>query len=286
MKKKLMITGASGFIGTNFIEKYKDEFKIIPVCLIENKPEDLDYTGVDCILHLAALVHQMNGATEEKYFEINTELTKRLANKAKEAGVGHFVFYSTVKVYGYDGDLQNPNFILDENSSCTPNDPYGKSKYEAEKFLKTLQNDDFKVGVIRPPMVYGAGVKGNMLSLIKLVDKCPILPFNYNEFKRSIVYIDNLLEITKRMIVEEKIGIIIPQDTSAVSIKEIIEGIAEGLGKKVFLFRFPNFIFSLLIKVKPQIMVRLYGGLQFKNNGLGKIDSKKGLKDMIGWYKK
>lgn len=285
MKKTLMITGASGFIGTNFIEKYKDDFNIIPVCLIENRPEDLDYTGIDCILHLAALVHQMNGAPEEKYFEVNTELTKRLAHKAKEAGVGHFVFYSTVKVYGYDGDLQNQNFILDEYSPCTPNDPYGKSKYEAEKYLEALQSEKFKVGIIRPPMVYGTGVKGNMLSLIKLVDKVTILPFNYNEFKRSIVYIDNLLEITKRMIVEEKIGIIIPQDTSAASIKEIIEGIAEGLGKKVFLFRFPNFIFKLLIKIKPQVMVRLYGGLQFKNNGLGVTTSKKGLKEMIGWYK-
>lgn len=285
MKKTLMITGASGFIGTNFIEKYKDEFNIIPVCLIKDKPEDLDYKGVDCILHLAALVHQMNGAPEEKYFEVNTELTKRLANKAKEAGVGHFVFYSTVKVYGYDGNLQNPDFVLDEDSPCTPNDPYGKSKYEAEKYLETLQSENFKVGVIRPPMVYGAGVKGNMLSLIKLVDKVSILPFNYDEFKRSIVYIDNLLEITKTMIVEEKRGVIIPEDVKAVSIKEIIEGIGEGLGKRVFLFRFPRFVFNVLIRVKPQVMVRLYGGLQFKNNGLGKIDSKKGLRQMVRWYK-
>ena len=286
MKKTLMITGASGFIGTNFINRYKDDFNIIPICLIENKPEDLDYTGIDCILHLAALVHQMNGAPEEKYFEINTELTKSLANKAKEAGVGHFVFYSTVKVYGYDGDLQNSNFVLGENSPCTPNDPYGKSKYEAEKYLETLESENFKVGVLRPPMVYGAGVKGNMLSLIKLVDKVPVLPFNYDEFKRSIVYIDNLLEITKDMIVEEKNGIIIPQDTSAVSIKEIIEGIAEGLGKKVFLFKFPSLIFKLLVKFKPNVMVRLYGGLQFRNNGLGTIDSKSGLEKMIGWYKR
>lgn len=285
MKKTLMITGSSGFIGTNFINRFKDDFNIIPVCLIENKPEDLDYTGVDCILHLAALVHQMNGAPEERYFEINTELTKRLAHKAKEAGLGHFVFYSTVKVFGYDGDLNNPNFILDKDFPCYPNEPYGRSKYEAENYLETLQSENFKIGIIRPPMVYGAGVKGNMLSLIKLVDKVPVLPFNYNEFKRSIVYIDNLLEITKNMIIEEKTGILIPQDTSGVSIKEIIEGIADGLGKKVFLFKFPSFIFKLLIRYKPNVMVRLYGGLQFRNNGLGTIDSKKGLKEMIGWYK-
>lgn len=286
MKKTLMITGASGFIGTNFIKKYEKDFNIIPVCLIENRPEDLDYTGVDCILHLAALVHQMNGAPEEKYFEINTELTKRLASVAKDKGVKHFVFYSTVKVYGYDGDLENSNFILDENSVCTPNEPYGKSKYEAEKYLNTIEDENFKIGIVRPPMVYGIGVKGNMLSLIKLVDKCPVLPFNYVEFKRSIVYIDNLLEITKKMIMEEITGIIIPQDIGCVSIKEIIEGISEGLGKKRILFKFPNVIFRLLVIIKPSIMVRLYGGLQFKNNGLGRINSKDGLNKMIGWYKK
>ncbi|MGL5578892.1 MAG: UDP-N-acetylenolpyruvoylglucosamine reductase, partial [Fusobacteriaceae bacterium] len=86
MKKTLMITGASGFIGSNFIKKYESEYNIIPVCLIEKSPEELDFTGVDSILHLAALVHQMKGAPEERYFEINTELTRRLAVKAKEAG--------------------------------------------------------------------------------------------------------------------------------------------------------------------------------------------------------
>ena len=136
-----MVTGASGFIGTNFINKYNDRFNIIPVCLIENRPEDLNYSGIDCVLHLAALVHQMNGAPEEKYFEINTELTRRLAVKAKEAGVKHFVFYSSVKVYGYDGNLTDPNFILGINSECHPVDPYGKSKYEAEKILNSLKDE-------------------------------------------------------------------------------------------------------------------------------------------------
>ena len=92
MKKTLMITGASGFIGSNFIEKYREEYNIIPIDLLQIKPEEIDYTGVDTILHLAALVHQMNGAPREKYFEINTELTRRVAEEAKKQGVKHFVF--------------------------------------------------------------------------------------------------------------------------------------------------------------------------------------------------
>lgn len=103
-KIPLMITGASGFTGSNFVEKYKNEYNIIPVDLLKEKLEELSFDGVDCILHLATLVHQINGAAREKYFEVNTKLTQKIAEKAKIKGVKHFVFFCTVKVYGYDGD--------------------------------------------------------------------------------------------------------------------------------------------------------------------------------------
>ncbi|MGL5595668.1 MAG: NAD-dependent epimerase/dehydratase family protein, partial [Cetobacterium sp.] len=263
-KKTLMITGASGFIGSNFIKKYENEYNIIPVCLIKNKPEDLDYIGVDTILHLAALVHQMKGAPEEKYFEVNTELTKRLAMIAKEKGVQHFVFYSTVKVYGFDGELNNHDFLLTENSPCNPNDPYGTSKYEAEKILNSLQNENFKVAMVRPPMVYGEGVKGNMLSLMKLINILPIIPFNYDNNKRSIISTENLLYMTHLIIKNKVDGVYLGTEGSPVSIKEIAESIEKGLGKKKINIKFPSFIFKLLCKIKPDIMVRLYGTLAFK----------------------
>ena len=262
-KKTLMITGASGFIGSNFIKKYESEYNIVPVCLIENKPEDLDYTGVDTILHLAALVHQMKGAPEEKYFEVNTDLTRRLATTAKGKGVKHFVFYSTVKVYGFDGELSNHNFILTENSLCNPNDPYGASKYEAEKILNSLQDENFKVAMVRPPMVYGEGVKGNMLSLMKLINILPIIPFNYNN-KRSIISTENLLYMTHLIIKNKADGVYLGTEGNPVSIKEIAESIEKGLGKKKINIKFPKFMFTLLTKVRPNIMVRLYGTLAFK----------------------
>ncbi|MGB6128401.1 MAG: NAD-dependent epimerase/dehydratase family protein, partial [Psychrilyobacter sp.] len=175
-KKKIIVTGASGFVGRNFIGKYSNRYDIVPISLRTTKVEEIDFKGVDCILHLAALVHQMKGAPEEKYFEINRDLTKKLAISAKKNGVRHFVFYSTVKVYGYDGDLNNHNFILDINSECKPNDPYGQSKYEAEEILRKLESNvsaslnkqekEFEVAIIRPPMIYGTGVKGNMINLV------------------------------------------------------------------------------------------------------------------------
>lgn len=285
-KKTLMITGASGFIGSNFIKRYEKEYNIVPVCLIKNKPEDLDFSGVDTILHLAALVHQMKGAPEEKYFEINTRLTERLAKKAKENGVKQFVFYSTVKVYGYDGDLENHDFVLTENSPCNPNDPYGASKYEAEKILKNLENENFKISIIRPPLVYGEGVKGNMLSLIKLVNKCPILPFDYDNNRRTMVGIENLLYMTKLIIDKEANGIYIGSDLKDVSIKNITEAMENKLNKKRLKIKIPSLIFKILCFSHKKIMVRVYGSLMFKQaDNYIKIgyrkEKLKGLKDGI-----
>ena len=265
-KKTLMITGASGFIGSNFIERYKDKYNIIPVDLLKIKPEEIDFRGVDTVLHLAALVHQMKGAPREKYFEVNTELTRKVAEEAKKQGVRHFVFYSTVKVYGYDGDLYNHNIILNEESECKPmNDPYGESKWEAEKILRRLEDDNFKIGIIRPPMVYGKGVKGNMESLIKLVKMFPILPFNYDKNRRSLVNIENLMYLTALVIDKEASGVFLPLDEKNISLKEIVEGIEKAYNLKRINIPMIQPIFWLLTKVKPNIMVRLFGTLQFDN---------------------
>lgn len=265
-KKTLMITGASGFIGSNFIERYKDKYNIIPMDLLKVKPEEIDFNGVDIVLHLAALVHQMQGTPREKYFEVNTELTKRVAEEAKKQGVKHFVFYSTVKVYGYDGDLYNHNMILNEESECNPvNDPYGESKWEAEKILRNLEDDNFKVGIIRPPMVYGKGVKGNMESLIKLVKLLPILPFNYDKNRRSLVNIENLMYLTTLVIDKEAQGVFLPLDEKNISLKEIIVGIEKAYSLKRINVSMIQPVFWMLTKVKPNIMVRLFGTLQFDN---------------------
>jgi nucleoside-diphosphate-sugar epimerase len=265
-KKTLMITGASGFIGSNFIERYKDKYNIIPMDLLKIKPEEIDFSKADTVLHLAALVHQMQGAPRDKYFEVNTELTRRVAEEAKKQRVKHFVFYSTVKVYGYDGDLYNHNMILNEESECKPaNDPYGESKWEAEKILRSLEDDNFKVGIIRPPMVYGKGVKGNMENLIKLVKLLPILPFNYDKNRRSLVNIENLMYLTTLVIDKETQGVFLPLDEKNIPLKEIVEGIEKAYNLKRINIPMIQPIFWLLTKVKPNIMVRLFGTLQFDN---------------------
>ncbi|MGL5054416.1 MAG: NAD-dependent epimerase/dehydratase family protein [Fusobacteriaceae bacterium] len=263
MKKTLMITGASGFIGSNFIERYQEEYSIIPIDLIKERPEDLNYKGVDCILHLAALVHQMKGAPREKYFEVNTELTRRIAESAKKSGVKHFVFYSTVAVYGTHGYFDHEK-ILSVNSPTNPKTPYAESKLEAEKILLNMKDNNFKVAILRPPMVYGDNCPGNMKKLEKLVDIFPILPFGNDENKRSMVQVQRLLNITDK-IIKNRIEIVsIPQDEKNASIKEIVENIANKKNKKIKLVRIPIFILKIFHKIKPSIFESLYGSLSFE----------------------
>lgn len=262
-KKTLMITGASGFIGSNFIKRYEDKYNITQVDLLKTSPEELNYEGVDTILHLAALVHQMNGAPREKYFEINTELTKRVAENAKKNKVKHFVFYSTVAVYGTHGSIYS-DLVLDKYSKVNPTTPYGESKWEAEKILRKLESDNFLISIIRPPMVYGENCPGNMKKLEKLIDILPMLPFNYDVNKRTLVNIEKLMEETKYIIDNNVLGITIPKDEKDRSIKEIVEEIINQKNKKRKLVKFPKFIFNLLVKLKSNKMESLYGNLKFK----------------------
>lgn len=262
-KKTLLITGASGFIGSNFIEKYKDKYNIKTVSLLKVEPENIDFTGVDTILHLAALVHQMNGAPREKYFEVNTILTERLAIEAKKQRVKHFVFYSTMAVYGTRGEIYT-KLIINKNTKENPKTSYAESKWKAEEILRKLKDNSFKISILRPPMVYGKNCPGNMRRLEKLVDILPILPFNYDENKRVRVEINKLLEITDSVIEKETVGMIVPKDEKDVSIKEIVEEIIGEKNKRRILVKFPSFIFKLLVKIKPQIMESLYGDLRFE----------------------
>ncbi|MGL5624879.1 NAD-dependent epimerase/dehydratase family protein [Cetobacterium sp.] len=262
-KKTLMITGASGFIGSNFIKKYENEYNIVPVCLIKNKPEDLDYTGVDAILHLAALVHQMKGAPEEKYFEVNTELTRRLATTAKNKGVKHFVFYSTVAVWGMHGYFEHEK-VITLKTLLNPLTPYAKSKLNAEEILNELKGNDFKISILRPPIVYGKDCPGNMKRLEKLVDRLPILPFGNDENRRTIVHVDKLLDETNKIIKSENEGIFIPRDDKDMSIKDILEYVFGEKNKKKILIKLPKFGVILLHKIKPRIIESLYGSLSFR----------------------
>ena len=257
---KLLITGSNGFVGSYFINKYESKFEIKKFSFLKDKINTLDCKDVDIAFHLSALVHQMGGASAEEYEKVNVIQTLQLAKKAKESGVKHFIFMSTVKVYGEETTSK-----YSENSICNPEDEYGKSKLKAEKLLLELESENFRVSIIRTPIIYGYGVKANIKSLINLVNKVPLLPFGKIKNKRSMVYIGNLCHLVYETITQEKSGIFLASDDEAISTSRLIELMAKNLDKKVYLVKIP-FFESLLKILKPSFHKRLYGSLEIDNS--------------------
>ncbi|MCG3679252.1 NAD-dependent epimerase/dehydratase family protein [Aliarcobacter butzleri] len=256
---KLLITGSNGFIGNYFINNYKSKYNIKTFSFLKDDINTLDCNTIDVVFHLSALVHQMGGASANEYEKINVIQTIELAKKAKESGVKHFVFMSTVKVYG-----EETNSKYTENTVCNPEDNYGKSKLKAEQELQKLEDENFKISIIRTPIVYGYGVKANIKNLINLVNKVPVLPFGKIKNKRSMVYIGNLCHLVDEIIIQKKSGIFLACDDEPLSTSKLIELITKNLNRKMYLIKIP--FFETLLKIlKPSFHKRLYESLEIDN---------------------
>ncbi|QEZ90023.1 UDP-glucose 4-epimerase [Aliarcobacter cibarius] len=256
---KLLITGSSGFVGSYFTNKYRNKYEIKTFSFLKDDINTLDCNDVNVVFHLSALVHQMGGASADEYERVNVIQTLELANKAKLNGVKHFVFMSTIKVYGEETLSR-----YCENTKCVPEDDYGKSKLKAEKLLLELESENFKVSIIRTPIVYGYGVKANIKNLVNLLNKISVLPFGNIQNKRSMVYIGNLCHMIDEIIIQQKSGIFLASDDEPLSTSRLIELIAKNLDKKIYLIKIP-FFESLLKLVKPSFHKRLYGSLEVDN---------------------
>lgn len=258
--KRILITGANSFIGINY-RKYSKISRITEISLLEKKPEEVDFTDVDVVLHLAAIVHQTKKTSEEEYFRVNRDLCIKVAEEAKKGGVKQFVFLSTLKVYG-----KSSNEIRNEDSECIPEDAYGKSKFAAEQGLRKLEDQNFTISVIRTPIVYGEGVKTNMISLIKLIDILPILPFANVQNKRNFTYTQNLAGFIDKIIEVRASGIFIAMDERSLSTTELVESISAYLRKRIYLFRLPLFVVWLCRLFFPRYLNKLYGSMEFDNS--------------------
>lgn len=265
---RILITGENSFVGLNFV-KYSQFRDIDQISLINNKPEDIDFSKYEVVLHLAGIVHQSKKISEELYYKINRDLAVQTAQNAKERGIKQFIFLSTVKVYG---DSHNDP-VRNEHSICLPTDHYGKSKLEAEKELLGLNDDKFKVSVIRSSVVYGEGVKANIRSLIKLVSRMPVLPLGGIKNRRSFVYVENLVSYIERVIIKRIPGIFIAADPEPVSTTALIQLISNSLGKKAYLFSLPGWVVVAGHKLLPGTFSRLFDSLEFDNSDtLKKLD--------------
>jgi nucleoside-diphosphate-sugar epimerase len=284
---KVLITGADSFVGKNF-RKFSQYTDIEEVSLFDNKPENIEFSKYDVVLHLAAIVHQSKKIAESEYFSVNRDLCLRVAEQAKKRGIRQFVFLSTLKVYG---EFVNGSKLRNEDSECFPDDAYGKSKYSAEIGLKKLEDKHFIVSIIRTPLVYGEGVKANMINLVKLVELFPILPFGKIENRRNFTYIENLVGYIDRIIEKHASGIFITMDDKALSTTELIDYISRSLGKKVHLFKLPHMFLRLGNFFVSYKLDRLFGSLVFDNSKTRQeldynppVSTEEGITRMVSYY--
>lgn len=256
---KVIVTGAKGYIGKSFVEEYRNSYELVEVSLRETPIQAIDFSGVGAVIHLSALVHQKKNIDDKLYFKINTDQTVALAATAKAHGVKHFIFFSSSAVYGSHGSLKNPTPSFNENSLCTPTDAYGKSKLLAEEKILKLESEEFKISIIRPPVVYGKGAPGNMERLRKLVNYLPVLPFRHNQHFRSVVGINNLVCFIASVLEKRINGILIPQDEQPCSIQFLAFTLANGSKRRIALFKLPDILFKIPYISNKRIIRSLYG---------------------------
>lgn len=251
--KKVLITGANSFVGTS-VEKYllatSDEFEIDTVDTMNDAWRKADFSKYDAVFHVAGIAHvDPKPEMAPLYYKVNRDLTIEIGKWAKDHGVHQFIFMSSKIVYhaskSLKGDITTPDTKPD------PNDFYGDSKLQAEIGLSKLASDSFKVAVLRPCMIYGPNSKGNFLRLAWLATKMPFFPAWHN--KRSMLYIDNLSELIKHIILKELSGTFFPQNKELVDTVEVVRFFAQKYNHKIWISRIFNPLVFLGAFIFPQI---------------------------------
>ncbi|GAB6168230.1 NAD-dependent epimerase/dehydratase family protein [Clostridium carnis] len=264
--KKILITGANSYIGTSFekwVKQWPDAYKVETVDMIDGTWSNKDFSEFDVVFHVAGIAHvSTDPKMEELYYKVNRDLTIEVAKKAKNEGVKQFIFMSSIIVYG-DSSHINKKRVIDKNTVPTPSNFYGISKLQAEEGILPLQDDNFDVVVIRPPMIFGKGSKGNYPKLAKMAQKLPIFPDIKNE--RSMLHIDNLCEFIKLMIVNEENGVFYPQNDEYVGTSELVKLIAGVHGKRIVLTRVFNPALRLIGNFVGQIN-KAFGNLVYEKS--------------------
>ena len=240
--KKILITGVGSYIGTSFEsyikEHYADSFVIDTVDMIDGGWRERDFSEYDSIFHVAGIAHSDSGkisAEREKlYYAVNTDLTVETAKKAKADGARQFIFMSSAIVYGDTAPIGKEK-VIGRDTPTSPANCYGDSKVQAENGIRPLEDDNFKVVILRPPMIYGKGSKGNYPTLAKMARKLPLFPYVKNQ--RSMLYVENLCEFVRLMIENGESGTFWPQNAEYSNTSEMVALIAEAHGKRVRLVK-------------------------------------------------
>ncbi len=289
--KNILVTGTTGFIGSSIRSKLCTlGYQIVSTQRNANYANELEFDlkkpfnlveqlkNIDVIIHSAAIVHVMDNKIpiDETYQKANYEATIELAQQAVEAGVKRFVFISSIKV---NGETTTGRLPFSSSDLPSPKDAYSLSKAQAEKGLLDLAaKTGLEVVIIRPPLVYGPGVKANFANLVKLAMRSFPLPFGAINNKRSFVFIDNLTDFINIAVYHPAAAnhIWLISDDDDLSTSQLFRLIIQYSNSKAFLFNIPQDFFVRLCRLlgKKNIAERLCGDLQ--------VDIKH-TKEVLGW---
>lgn len=254
--ERILITGVQSYLGTSFekwVSKWSGKYSVDTIDMKKDNWKEADFSKYNVVLHVAGIVHiKETKENEEIYYRVNRDLVYETALKAKVEGVKQFIFLSSMSVYGLKTG------VVDSDTPLKPTSNYGKSKLEGEELIKSLNDNNFKVVILRPPMIYGRGCKGNYQRLAKLAVNTMIFPDIDN--RRSMIYINNLCEFVRLLIEDSKSGIFFPQNEEYVCTSKMVEVIAKAHGKKVWLTK----AFNPIIRVfKFSTVSKLFGDLVY-----------------------
>lgn len=266
--KKVLVIGKNSYIAKNFIcyssNKEHSEVEIDGVSASNGEWKEKGFEGYHTVIFLAGKVHQKETEDNKKeYDEINYKLAVSVARKAKNASVKQFIYMSTAAVYG-NGGQERGNVIIDENTPLVPKTAYGISKRKAEIALLQLEekyNQEMRVCIVRPPMVYGDNCPGNFMRLWKVALKTPVFPLIHNQ--RSMIAIDNLCEFLYQVMIQEKRGIYHPQDKEYVETSKLVGYMRKANGKGILYVKMFNPILRVLVK-KVGVVEKIFGDYKYE----------------------
>lgn len=259
--KKILITGAGSFVGESvrkYILETSSDFEIDAVDTMDDHWKEADFTRYDVVYHVAGIAHvDPKPEMAPLYYKVNRDLTIEIARHAKSQGVKQFVFMSSRIVYHASKSLKGN--VTRPETQPAPNDFYGDSKLQAENGLHELECESFKICILRPPMIYGPGNKGNLPRLGWLATKLPVFPAWHN--KRSMLHVNNLAEFVKQIILREMSGTFFPQNAELADTVEIVRHFAKEHNHKIWISRIFNpfvWLGSLFLPAIPKMFADSY----------------------------
>ncbi len=307
--KRILITGVNSYIG-NAVEQHlmeynaregREMYRVDKISLRNETIENISFAMYDTVFHVAGIAHADIGKVSEEtkalYYQVNCDLAVQAAKKAKTDGVSQFIYLSSVIVYGDSAKVGESKHIT-ADTLPTPANFYGDSKWQAEQKLSEIvaegqadkvsavnnlsdvevadEQSNFCLAILRLPMIYGKGSKGNFPLLMKLAKATPVFPNIQN--RRSMLYVEHLAEFTRLLIESGKGGIFFPQEKEYITTVGLVKAIGEAQGKRIYGWTILNPFVKLLSKLPGKM-----GGMMHKAFGSFTID--KGLSEQgIGDY--